>query len=185
MTIFEQRQKQASSLLPKAHAQLGELVSIDGSLIDSVLSMDWADYRTDSKKAKLHLGFNINQGIPQKLFLTDGKSDERPFVHDIIEPGQTGIMDRGYQHHAYFDQLQLDKKHFVCRIRAKTYKTCIEAYKVAADSLVFYDAKVYLGQTGKRQTEKPLRLVGYEVDGKEYWIATSRFDLSAEDIAHI
>lgn len=63
-------------MLPKTHAQLGELISVDGSLIDSVLSMDWADYRTGSKKAKLHLGFTINQGIPQKLFLTEGKSDD-------------------------------------------------------------------------------------------------------------
>jgi len=183
MAVFEQLQKQASTLLPKTHAQLGELISIDGSLIDSVLSMDWADYRTGSKKAKLHLGFNINQGIPQKLFLTDGKSDERPFVHEIIEPGQTGVMDRGYQHHQYFDQLQRDNKHFVCRIKANTLKTCIEAYEVAADSIVFYDAKVYLGKTGGKQTQKPLRLVGYVVDNKKYWVATSRFDLSAEDVA--
>jgi len=40
MAVFEQLQKQAGSLLPKTHAQLGELISIDGSLIDSVLSMD-------------------------------------------------------------------------------------------------------------------------------------------------
>jgi len=185
MAVFEQLQKQAGSLLPKTHASLGELISIDGSLIDSVLSMDWADYRSGSKKAKLHLGFNINQGIPQKLFLTEGKSDERPFVHKIIEPGQTGVMDRGYQHHKNFDQLQTDEKHFVCRIKANTHKTCLEAYAVAADSSVFYDAKVYLGQAGQKQTQAPLRLVGYVVDGTTYWIATSRFDLSAEDIAHI
>ena len=183
MAVFEQLQKQAGSLLPKTHAQLGELISIDGSLIDSVLSMDWADYRTGSKKAKLHLGFNINQGIPQKLFLTEGKSDERPFVHKIIEPGQTGVMDRGYQHHKNFDQLQMDEKHFVCRIKANTHKTCLEEYTVAADSIVFYDARVYLGQAGGKQTQKPLRLVGYVVDGTKYWIATSRFDLSAEEIA--
>ena len=185
MAVFEQLQKQAGSLLPKTHAPLGELISIDGSLIDSVLSMDWADYRSGSKKAKLHLGFNINQGIPQKLFLTEGKSDERPFVHKIIEPGQTGVMDRGYQHHKNFDQLQTDEKHFVCRIKANTHKTCLETYTVAADSIVFYDAKVYLGQAGEKQTQEPLRLVGYVVDGTTYWIATSRFDLSAEDIAHI
>jgi len=122
MAVFEQLQKQACSLLPKKYTQLGELVAIDGSLIDSVLSMDWADYRSGSKKAKLHLGFNINQGIPQKLFLTNGKSDERPFVHDIIKPGQTGIMDRGYQHHKSFDQLQKDHKHFVCRIKTTRTK---------------------------------------------------------------
>ncbi len=171
--------------MPKKYSQLGELVSIDGSLIDSVLSMAWADYRKNSKKARLHLGFNINQGIPQKLFLTDGKGDERPFVHDILEPGQTGVMDRGYQHHQNFDKLQEELKHFVRRIKANTNKTCLEKYDIDLDSMVFYDAKVLLGQDGPKQTKKPLRLVGYIVDGTKYWVATDRFDLSAEDIALI
>ena len=83
-----------------------DLVAIDGSLIDSVLSMVWADYRKGSKKAKAHFGFNINCSIPQKVFLTDGNGAERPFVQKIVEPGQTGIMDRGYQCHALFDQWQ-------------------------------------------------------------------------------
>lgn len=185
MAVFQQLQKQACSLLPKKYSQLGELVSIDGSLIDSVLSMAWADYRKNSKKARLHLGFNINQGIPQKLFLTDGKGDERPFVHDILEPGQTGVMDRGYQHHQNFDKLQEALKHFVCRIKANTHKTCLEKYDIDPDSMVFYDAKVLLGQDGPKQTKKPLRLVGYVIDGTKYWIATDRFDLSAGDIALI
>jgi Transposase DDE domain len=185
LAVFQQLQTRACSLLPKKYSQLGELVSIDGSLIDSVLSMAWADYRKNSKKARLHLGFNINQGIPQKLFLTDGKADERPFVHDILMPGQTGVMDRGYQHHQNFDQLQEEFKHFVCRIKGNTHKTCLEKYDVDPDSIVFYDAKVLLGQKGKKQTTKPLRLVGYIVDGIKYWVATDRFDLSAEDIALI
>jgi hypothetical protein len=130
MAVFQQLQKQACSLLPKKHSKLGELVSIDGSLIDSVLSMAWADYRKNSKKARLHLGFNINQGIPQKLFLTDGKGDERPFVHDILEPGQTGVMDRGYQHHQNFDNLQEAHKHFVCRIKSNTHKTILHNYDI-------------------------------------------------------
>ena len=186
MAVFQQLQKQACSLLPKKYSRLGELVSIDGSFIDSVLSMDWADYRKNSKKARLHLGFNINQGIPQKLFLTDGKGDERPFVHDILEPGQTGVMDRGYQHHQNFDNLQQESKHFVCRIKANTHKTCLEKYDTAPGSMVFYDAKVFLGKKdGPKQTKTPLRLVGYVVDGTKYWLATDRFDLSAEDIALI
>ena len=185
MAVFQQLQKQACFLLPKKYSLLGELVSIDGSLIDSVLSMAWADYRKNSKKARLHLGFNINQGIPQKIFLTDGKSDERPFVHDILQPGQTGVMDRGYQSHQNFDDLQDEQKHFVCRIKGNTHKTCLEEYDLEPESMVFYDAKVLLGQNGPKQTKKTLRLVGYVVDGINYWIATDRFDLSAEDIALI
>jgi len=35
------------------------------------------------------------------------------------------------------------------------------------------------------QTEKPVRLIGYRGEGKEYWVATDRHDLTAEDIASI
>ncbi len=56
----------------KEFSELGDLVAIDGSLIDSVLSMVWADYRKGAKKAKVHIGFNINCSIPQKIFLTEG-----------------------------------------------------------------------------------------------------------------
>ena len=52
--IFENLYKQAVNVLPKEHKILGDLVSIDGSLIDAVLSMYWADYRKGSQKAKAH-----------------------------------------------------------------------------------------------------------------------------------
>ena len=39
--VFTELQKQAGAVLPTQHANLGNLVAIDGSLIDSVLSMHW------------------------------------------------------------------------------------------------------------------------------------------------
>jgi hypothetical protein len=165
--VFQQLQKEAAKILPNRHPRLGELISIDGSLIDAVLSMVWADYRENSKKAKLHLGFNINHGIPQKLFLTNGKGDERSFVQQILEPGQTGVMDRGYQQHHIFDTLQQEKKHFECRIKDNTIKTCLEKYEIDSDSIIFYDAKVLLDHPSRQQTQIPLRLVGYLVGRKK------------------
>ncbi len=85
-------------------------------MINAVLSMHWADYRNGSKKAKTHIGFDLNRGIPRKIFLTDGKGDERPFVSRILSPGQTGVMDRYYQCRKNFDIRQEERKHFVCRI---------------------------------------------------------------------
>ena len=61
--------------------------------------MHWADYRNGSKKAKVHVGFDVNRGILQKIFLSDGKADERPFATQIMSPGETSIMDRYYQYH--------------------------------------------------------------------------------------
>ena len=185
MFVFQELQKQASTILPLNFPELGELVAIDGSLIDAVLSMHWADYRDGAKKAKSHIGFDVNRSIPRKIFLTDGNGGERPFVSQILEPGQTGIMDRGYQCHQNFDSWQREGKHFVCRIKANTKRTCLESYQVLAGSIVFFDAKVLLGQPGINQTEKPLRLVGYQVGGVKYWVATDRFDLTAEQIAQI
>jgi len=183
--VFHELQKSANSLLPQKYPELGQLVAIDGSLIDAVLSMFWADYRDGAKKAKTHIGFDINRGIPRKIFLTEGKGAERPFVSKILEPGETGVLDRGYQSHKNFDLLQAEEKHFVCRIKETTTKTCLGNYPVTSDSIVFYDSKVLLGQQGVNQTVKPLRLVGCQINGKVYWVVTDRFDLTAEKIAFI
>ena len=170
--------------MPNRHPELGDLVALDGSLIDATLSMCWADYRKRSKKAKIHLGFDLNHAIPSKIFFTNGKGAERPFVDPITSVDQTVVGDRGYQEHALFDYLQDHNKHFIIRIKASTNKTVVTANDVVADSIVFYDAEVLLGtQENKNQSQKPVRLVGYHVDGVDYWIATDRRDLSAEQIA--
>jgi hypothetical protein len=174
---------EATKMLPKGYAHLGDLRAIDGSLIDAVLSMEWAHYRDGAKKAKVHLGFDINRGIPSRIFLSEGKADERPFVSPILEPGQTGVMDRYYQCHRDFDLWQGAGKHFLCRIRANTRKTEIQSTPVTPGGIAFYDGVCLLGTQGVNQTEKPVRVVGYRVGKKPYWIATDRNDLSAEDVA--
>ena len=181
--MFEGLSAEAKKTLPKEYSELGELVAIDGSLIDAVLSMHWADYRQGAKKAKVHVGFDLNRSLPRKIFLTDGKGAERPFVSQIISPGQTGVLDRGYQSHERFDLWQTEGKNFVCRIKASTHKKCLKSNSINPDSIVFYDSIVLLGTPEVNQTKQKLRLVGYEVDGIKYWIATNRYDLTAEQIA--
>jgi len=185
LQIFQLLYAKAATTLPKEYEDLGNLMSIDGSLIDAVLSMYWADYRDGAKKAKVHIGFDLNHSIPAQVFLTDGKADERPFATKIIAPGQTGVMDRYYQCHKNFDLWQTEGKHFVCRIKASTTIKCLRPLEVQPGTIVFYDAIVLLGTPNVTQTEKELRVVAYRVDGENYWIATDRYDLSAEQIAKI
>ncbi|MCB0197808.1 MAG: IS4 family transposase [Anaerolineae bacterium] len=185
LSVYQALQQQASHMIPKDFKELGDLVAIDGSLIDAVLSMTWADYRDGAKKAKVHLGFDVNRAIPSKIFLTNGKADERPFVDSILQPGQTAVMDRYYQHHQNFDRWQTEGKQFVCRIKANTRKVIINNNQPQSDSIVFFDAMVLLGSEYLNQTERPIRLIGYRVKGKIYWIATNRYDLSAEQVAEI
>ena len=182
--VFEKLSLKASNILPNRYPELGKLVALDGSLIDATLSMYWADYRKGSKKAKIHLGFDLNHGIPSKIHFTDGRGAERPFVDSITSVGQTVVADRGYQEHALFDHLQAQGKHFVIRIKANTTKTVVKKNNVGLNSIVFFDAEVLLGTDGnKKQSKKPVRLVGYHIAGVDYWIATDRRDLTAEQIA--
>lgn len=184
--VFNELSKKAAKLLPKEFEALGDLVAIDGSLIDACLTMYWADYKTNSRKAKGHFGFNINQGVPSKIYLTDGNGAERPFVSTILSPGQTGVMDRGYQCHNDFDRLQEEGKSFVCRIRESTTITELEKITTpSSESFIFLDAKVLLGTRKVNQTETPIRVVGYEIEDTKYYIATDRFDINAEQIAEI
>lgn len=186
LAVFEKLSHTAAGTLPDSHPELGSLVAIDGSLITATLSMDWADYRKGAKKAKIHLGFDLNRSIPTKIFFTDGNGPERPFVEPIISSGQTAVADRGYQEHALFDSMQNNGKSFVIRIKAKTTKTVVRQNEIEKDSIIFYDAEVLLGTTeNKNQTKMPVRLVGYHVAGADCWIATDRRDLSANQIAEI
>jgi hypothetical protein len=183
MHVFQKLQEQTKHILPDSCPELGNLVGIDGSLIDATLSMYWADYRKGSKKAKVHVGFDLNRSIPRKIYLTDGKSAERPLVSLILSSGETGVMDRGYQCHKAFDLWQSEDRFFICRIKASTRKKVIAAHPVSSDSIVCYDATVLLGTDGINQTKEPVRVVAYDIDGVKYWIATNRFDLTAEQIA--
>ena len=95
------------------------------------------------------------------------------------------VLDRGYQAHHLFDQWQKDQCHFVCRIKESTKQEVLEEFQTPEDSHVFFDAKVLLGTPNVNQTQMPVRLVGYIIDDKSYWVATDRFDLSAEQVALI
>lgn len=180
--VFRELCRIAGDMLPFNHEQLGDLIAIDGSLIEASLTMTWADYRGGVNKAKAHVGFNLNRGIPMKIYLADGKSDERPYVSTILQPGETGVIDRYYQCYRDFDAWQAEEKHFVCRIRESSLKTCLHENTIAPGGLVFYDAVTLLGTKGINQTEQPVRVIGYTIDGKRYWLATDRFDLTAEEL---
>ena len=158
-----------------------------------VVSLEWADYTENTNKAKVHLCFDLNSGIPRKIILTDGKGPERPVADEQLEKETTGVMDRGYQDHQRFDAWQNEDKYFVCRIKYNTKKTIVKELPVPEKSPIFFFAEVYLGDEHHR-TQKPLRLVGFKVGKKVFWVATKktqakpmsfRKDLKAQEIAFI
>ena len=184
LEVVDRLSKKVSKRLGMVHPELGDLVAIDGSLLEASLSMKWADYSDSQHKAKAHVGFDLNRGIPRKLYLTEGKGAERPFVSLILEPGQTGVVDRGYQDHTRFDVWIEEEKHFVARIKKNTQWKILEELPFQKGTKIFFFAKVLLGDQAHRM-QHPVYLVGFRSRGKVYWAITDRDDLTAEQIAFI
>jgi len=67
------------------------------------------------------MGFNLNQSIPSKIYLTHGKGDERPFVEKIAAKGQTAVADRYYQCHKNFDEWR-KRRNPLCMQDTEEYK---------------------------------------------------------------
>ena len=182
--LVDRLSKKAAKCVGLSYAELGHLVVIDGSLIGACLSMTWADYLGDVRKAKMHLGLDLSGSIPRKMILTEGRGAERPFVSHLLKEGETGILDRGYQDHQRFDAWIAEGKHIVVRLKKNTQRKVIEDLPFEKGTSIFLFAKVLLGDPVHRMTY-PVYLVGFKSRGKTYWIATDREDLTAEQIAFI
>ncbi|WP_041532347.1 hypothetical protein [Pelobacter propionicus] len=48
--MYERLQAKAKNLVPGQYADLGTLIAVDGSLIDAVPTMEFADYRKGGNK---------------------------------------------------------------------------------------------------------------------------------------
>lgn len=184
LSVFERLSRKATKALGMKHDDLGDLSAMDGTLIDATLSMAWADYTKTTHKAKAHLCFDLNLGIPRAIHLTQGNAPERPLADQTLSPGQTQVMDRGYQDHARFDAWQEEGTFFVCRIRCNTQRTLLKALPIPPGSNIVFHGEVYLGDEQHR-TQHSVRLVGIRTKRQILWIVTNRKDLTALQIAFI
>ncbi len=55
MEVFQALKANATKILPREFANLGDPFATDGSLLNAALSKYWADYRECSKKANSHI----------------------------------------------------------------------------------------------------------------------------------
>jgi hypothetical protein len=182
--VFSHLAARASALIPQADPDLGELVAIDPTLIDCTDGMIFATYREGCNKMQAHVGLDPQRTIPCGFVLTDGKADAGDHVEALFNPGQTGIMDRFFQCYRDFSRWHSQGRYFVCRVKDNAQKVVIKDNPVTFGGDILSDEWVILGDS-KNCTTTPIRLISFRVKQKIYWVATNRFDLTAEQIAEI
>ncbi len=105
----------------------------------------------------------------------------------VVDPDATYLMDRGYVSYRRMDRWLEQNCRFVTRINSHhLVKQVLEEYPTeASDPNLLRDAIVYLGGTF-RWMEHPVRIVEFKDDQERvYRVATSRFDLSAREVADL
>lgn len=96
--IFAELAAQAEPLTAgKAAKFLKGLTAVDGTLLPALPKMAWALWRDDTHRAaKLHLHFDVVEGIPCSATLTAGNGNEKKQLRAVLEAGHLYVDDRGY-----------------------------------------------------------------------------------------
>ncbi len=154
---------------------------------------NWAYVTRDHTQIKIHVRVLVltkneeKEVIPEKAIPTTGNVSDYETMNFLVEDdGTIYVMDRGYVKYKQFDTWLEQKVQFVTRINEKHRVWQVEQeLPVHPDSNIIRDAIVQLG-SAFRKTENSLRLVEFlDEKGRKYRLATSCFDLSAEEIADI
>lgn len=171
---------------------IGKLGIVDSSVISLPLRLcDWASLSPRECGIKMHLRLIADSPdtvYPDAVLPTTANIDDRyATLHLVTESDVTYVMDRGYEDFRKMDDWLSRGIRFVVRVRERVKPAVLETYPVPEGSSILLDAKVKPGSPkSPYRMERELRLIVFQDDrGRTYKLFTSRWDASAEEIAHI
>jgi hypothetical protein len=162
------------------------LLSIDSTHVSLCAEMfSWAKYSRQKGAVKLHFTLDHAGYLPAAMVITTGKQSELTIARrQAFEPGTMLVMDRGFVHFGWFNDLHRNGVWFVTRMKKDTRYEVVErrsGHNVIADETIRlssrHSRKVYPGR---------LRLVTVEKDdGEQLQFLTNQMHLAADTIAKI
>lgn len=166
----------------------GTLKILDSTLIRLCLSLfPWADYRDTKAAVKAHVLYDVLLGYPENFVVTEGIiHDKEKMSTFITKPGFTYLYDRGYNDYREYDRCCEEGIFFITRLKKNAVIEVISENAVFKGSPVLCDKEVILGGFYTKM-QHSIRIVEV-IDSstrEPFYIATNRFDLSAEEIAEI
>jgi len=178
-THFEQRRKTTTPLK-----------IIDSSTLPLNLNNHrWAEFRKTKSGVKLHLRLvYLEKGCsyPDKAVLTNAKEHDRGQLEILVDDKECMyVFDRGYLDYERFDRMTDDGFFFVSRLRKNAVTRVIESFEIPKQSSVLSDEMILIGNTQNRAENVFRRIEVLDPNGKELYLMTNRFDLSADEVAEL
>ena len=162
------------------------LLSIDSTHVSLCAEMfSWAKYSRQKGAVKLHFTLDHAGYLPAAMVITTGKQSELKISRGkTYEAGTILVMDRGFVHFGWFNNLNRSGVWFVTRMKKDTRYEVLEqrtAHGVVADEVIRLTSA-----RGRRIYPEPLRLVTVRKDdGELLRFLTNQMRLAAATIGQI
>lgn len=165
---------------------------IDSTTMTVCLNLiKWAYFRTAKGGIKAHVSFDLANQIPEVVYITDAKTDDRKALSHLNTSYQSiSVYDRGYLDFAFFkDRIDHDGD-FVTRLKEKISYQVLEDRPVISGKNIISDQIIQITGEKARTTGlgtcKMRRVVAYDsINNREIDLLTANLEWSAETISLI
>jgi hypothetical protein len=166
----------------------GKVYALDATVIDLCLDVFWwAKFRKTKAAIKLHTLLDLQNSIPEYIFITDGSVHEVNTLDYLsFPPGSYLVMDKGYIDFARLRRLAQERTNFIVRAKENMKYKVIDQRITDKEQGMMCDQTVLLTgiETSEKYPERIRRLMYYDTEEEKMLVfLTNNFKLSALTIA--
>jgi hypothetical protein len=189
--VFEALLVRAKRLAPKQKFDFpGQVLAIDASTVELCLSLSpWAQYVCGAGAAKLHVGIDVANDLPEFCIVTSGRGHDLAVAKKInFKKGTTIVADRLYSGMEWLNELNQRGVFFVTRPRKKLFFKVAKSNASDRTRGINCDQEIYVNGKGTKGKYKgKLRRISFHdpVTGNRLTFLTNRFDLDAKIICDL
>ncbi len=164
-----------------------EFYAIDATEISLNLhDFSWATFRSTMGGVKIHLKYDINNSVPDYLFITNANEHENSTLTDMkLKKGDTATFDKGYNNYSTFSEFCEKGIEFVTRLKENAKYKVIESHSLTSESITLDQTIEFTGTQTKKKCPHRLRIIKSvdEKTGNSITILTNIFNRTAEYVA--
>lgn len=164
-----------------------DFFAIDATEISlNMKDFPWAEYKSTVGGVKIHLKYDINNSVPDYLFITNAKEHENNTLSDMrLKKGDTATFDKGYNNYETFGKFCEEGIEFVTRLKENAKFKVVEERDAKGKNIEFDKIIEFTGKQTKKKCPHPLRIIRStdEKTGNAITILTNIFNITAEYIA--
>lgn len=165
---------------------------IDSTTMTVCLNLiTWARFRTAKGGIKAHVSFDLASQIPEVVYITDAKTDDRKALPHLNTNYQNILVyDRGYLDFAFFKNRIDNNGDFVTRLKERINYEVLESRNVVSGKNIISDQIIQITGEKARTTGlgkcKMRKVVAYDtVNDRQIDLLTGNLEWSAETISQL